>query len=78
MKIKANSIFFIFLHALSSLKVENFKRREMVVITFSMQKSLIFLKILNVHSFVDKENTSVATSGTNFDSMEHKMHKINI
>jgi hypothetical protein len=41
-----------FLRALSLLELEKFKRREMVVITFPMQKSLFFLKTLNIHSFL--------------------------
>jgi hypothetical protein len=57
-RIMANSIFLIFLHALSSLEVEKLKRREMVCVTFPMQKSLIFLKT-QTYTLLWTECTSV-------------------
>jgi hypothetical protein len=36
--------------------VKKLKRDEMMSVTFPMQKSIIVLKYLNVHSFMDGES----------------------
>jgi hypothetical protein len=48
-----------FIYALSSLKVEKLKRREILSDTFSMQKSLFFLESANVHSIMDRGRISL-------------------